>query len=66
MIKLYRSLGPEKFPLNEQTFYPSHAQMVSVSHDYSFKTKTKKAIHEKAKFGSFFIKSLLQKYKTQK
>ncbi|KAJ0057717.1 hypothetical protein NL108_013712, partial [Boleophthalmus pectinirostris] len=29
MIKLYHSLGPEKFPLNEQTFFPSHAQMVS-------------------------------------
>lgn len=27
MIKLYHSLGPEKFPLNEQTFFPSHAQM---------------------------------------
>ncbi|XP_071057931.1 synapsin-3 isoform X2 [Pseudochaenichthys georgianus] len=29
MIKLYHSLGPEKFPLNEQTFYPNHAQMVT-------------------------------------
>uniref|UniRef100_A0A672FHP8 Synapsin III n=1 Tax=Salarias fasciatus TaxID=181472 RepID=A0A672FHP8_SALFA len=29
MIKLYHSLGPEKFPLNEQTFYPNHAQMVA-------------------------------------
>lgn len=29
MIKLYHSLGPEKFPLNEQTFYPNHTQMVS-------------------------------------
>ncbi|KAL3977469.1 sprouty-related, EVH1 domain-containing protein [Sarotherodon galilaeus] len=29
MIKLYRSLGPEKFPLNEQTFYPNHTQMVT-------------------------------------
>ncbi|XP_072309635.1 synapsin-3 [Eucyclogobius newberryi] len=28
MIKLYHSLGPEKFPLNEQTFFPGHAQMV--------------------------------------
>uniref|UniRef100_A0A673B9M1 Synapsin III n=1 Tax=Sphaeramia orbicularis TaxID=375764 RepID=A0A673B9M1_9TELE len=27
MIKLYHSLGPEKFPLNEQTFYPNHTQM---------------------------------------
>lgn len=29
MIKLYHSLGPEKFPLNEQCFYPNHTQMVS-------------------------------------
>ncbi|XP_056280635.1 synapsin-3-like [Pseudoliparis swirei] len=31
MIKLYHALGPEKFPLNEQTFYPNHTQMVSTS-----------------------------------
>ncbi|KAL0962689.1 hypothetical protein UPYG_G00344000 [Umbra pygmaea] len=30
MIKLYHSLGPEKFPLNEQTFYPNHTQMVTM------------------------------------
>ncbi|KAM3850130.1 synapsin-3 isoform 1-T1 [Diretmus argenteus] len=30
MIKLYQDLGPEKFPLNEQTFYPNHQQMVSI------------------------------------
>ncbi|CAB1421215.1 unnamed protein product [Pleuronectes platessa] len=29
MIRLYHSLGPEKFPLNEQTFYPNHTQMVN-------------------------------------
>ncbi|XP_036376399.1 synapsin-3 [Megalops cyprinoides] len=29
MIKLYHSLGPEKFPLNEQTFYPNHKQMLT-------------------------------------
>ncbi|XP_074554168.1 synapsin-3 [Halichoeres trimaculatus] len=29
MIKLYHSMGPEKFPLNEQTFYPNHEQMVT-------------------------------------
>uniref|UniRef100_A0A671YQY6 Synapsin III n=1 Tax=Sparus aurata TaxID=8175 RepID=A0A671YQY6_SPAAU len=29
MIKLYHSLGPEKFPLNEQTFYANHTQMVT-------------------------------------
>uniref|UniRef100_A0A671PNX0 Uncharacterized protein n=1 Tax=Sinocyclocheilus anshuiensis TaxID=1608454 RepID=A0A671PNX0_9TELE len=30
MIKLYQTLGPEKFPLNEQTFFPNHTQMVSL------------------------------------
>ncbi|KAL2103078.1 hypothetical protein ACEWY4_002246 [Coilia grayii] len=35
MIKLYHSLGPEKFPLNEQTFYPNHSQMVSVVHIFT-------------------------------
>ncbi|XP_061839617.1 synapsin-3 [Nerophis lumbriciformis] len=29
MIKLYHALGAEKFPLNEQTFYASHMQMVT-------------------------------------
>uniref|UniRef100_A0A3Q2UJK0 Synapsin III n=1 Tax=Fundulus heteroclitus TaxID=8078 RepID=A0A3Q2UJK0_FUNHE len=29
MIKLYHSLGAEKFPLNEQTFYPNHTQMIT-------------------------------------
>ncbi|XP_004082918.4 synapsin-3 [Oryzias latipes] len=29
MIRLYHALGPEKFPLNEQTFYPNHTQMMS-------------------------------------
>ncbi|XP_058272749.1 synapsin-3 [Hemibagrus wyckioides] len=28
MIKLYHDLGPEKFPLNEQTFFPNHTQMM--------------------------------------
>ncbi|XP_077053687.1 synapsin-3 [Siphateles boraxobius] len=28
MIKLYQNLGPEKFPLNEQTFFPNHTQML--------------------------------------
>lgn len=36
MIKLYHSLGPEKFPLNEQTFYPNHTQMVSNSDSVFF------------------------------
>ncbi|GAA6100193.1 synapsin-3 isoform X1 [Tachysurus ichikawai] len=41
MIKLYHDLGPEKFPLNEQTFFPDHTQMVSV-HIYilSFSTES--------------------------
>ncbi|XP_045928554.1 synapsin-3-like [Micropterus dolomieu] len=29
MVKLYHSHGPDKFPLNEQTFYPNHTQMVT-------------------------------------
>ncbi|XP_057242542.1 synapsin-3-like [Malurus melanocephalus] len=28
LIKIFNSLGPEKFPLVEQTFFPSHKQMV--------------------------------------
>ncbi|XP_046730147.1 synapsin-3 isoform X1 [Silurus meridionalis] len=28
MIKLYHDLGPEKFPLNEQMFFPDHTQMM--------------------------------------
>ncbi|XP_023671024.1 synapsin-3-like [Paramormyrops kingsleyae] len=31
MIQLFHSLGPEKFPLNEQTFYPNYNQMISSS-----------------------------------
>ncbi|XP_009869079.1 PREDICTED: synapsin-3-like, partial [Apaloderma vittatum] len=27
LIKIFNSLGPEKFPLVEQTFFPSHKQM---------------------------------------
>ncbi|XP_057711398.1 synapsin-3-like isoform X1 [Corythoichthys intestinalis] len=29
MIKIYHSLGAEKFPLNEQTFYANHMQMLT-------------------------------------
>ncbi|KAA0720847.1 Synapsin-3 Synapsin III [Triplophysa tibetana] len=29
MIKIYQTLGPEKFPLNEQTFFPNHTQMLA-------------------------------------
>ncbi|KAK2523672.1 hypothetical protein Q9966_011970 [Columba livia] len=28
LIKIFNSLGPEKFPLVEQTFFPSHKQMM--------------------------------------
>ncbi|XP_035391771.1 synapsin-3 [Electrophorus electricus] len=31
MINLYHALGPEKFPLNEQTFFPNHTQMLHAS-----------------------------------
>ncbi|XP_005853093.1 PREDICTED: synapsin-3-like [Myotis brandtii] len=30
LIKIFHSLGPEKFPLVEQTFFPNHKPMVSV------------------------------------
>ncbi|ELR54552.1 Synapsin-3, partial [Bos mutus] len=29
LIKIFHSLGPEKFPLVEQTFFPNHKPMVS-------------------------------------
>ncbi|XP_053113361.1 synapsin-3 isoform X2 [Hemicordylus capensis] len=29
LIKIFNSLGPEKFPLVEQTFFPSHKQMIT-------------------------------------
>ncbi|XP_015208453.1 synapsin-3 isoform X2 [Lepisosteus oculatus] len=29
MIKIFHTLGPEKFPLNEQTFYPNHKEMIT-------------------------------------
>ncbi|XP_044297025.1 synapsin-3 isoform X1 [Varanus komodoensis] len=29
LIKIFNSLGPEKFPLVEQTFFPSHKQMLT-------------------------------------
>uniref|UniRef100_A0A673KSN1 Synapsin-3-like n=1 Tax=Sinocyclocheilus rhinocerous TaxID=307959 RepID=A0A673KSN1_9TELE len=50
MIKLYQTLGPEKFPLNEQTFFPNHTQMlptaslpvvVKMGHAYSGMGKIK-------------------------
>lgn len=28
LINTYRKLGPEKFPLIEQTFYPNYKEMV--------------------------------------
>ncbi|KAJ7330164.1 hypothetical protein JRQ81_016338 [Phrynocephalus forsythii] len=29
LVKIFNSLGPEKFPLVEQTFFPSHKQMIT-------------------------------------
>lgn len=30
LASIYRTLGPEKFPLIEQTFYPNHKEMVGI------------------------------------
>ncbi|XP_064417679.1 synapsin-3 isoform X2 [Latimeria chalumnae] len=30
LIKIYQSLGPEKFPLIEQTFFPNHKEMLTI------------------------------------
>ncbi|XP_074247465.1 synapsin-3 isoform X1 [Saimiri boliviensis] len=32
LIKIFHSLGPEKFPLVEQTFFPNHKPMVTAPH----------------------------------
>ncbi|XP_077024758.1 synapsin-3 [Tamandua tetradactyla] len=32
LIKIFHSLGPEKFPLVEQTFFPNHKPMLTVPH----------------------------------
>ncbi|XP_028940042.1 synapsin-2-like [Antrostomus carolinensis] len=31
LVSVYRTLGPEKFPLIEQTFYPNHKEMVGAN-----------------------------------
>uniref|UniRef100_A0A8C5IIB0 Uncharacterized protein n=1 Tax=Junco hyemalis TaxID=40217 RepID=A0A8C5IIB0_JUNHY len=31
LVSVYKSLGPEKFPLIEQTFYPNHKEMVGAT-----------------------------------
>ncbi|ERE88983.1 synapsin-3 [Cricetulus griseus] len=31
LIKIFHSLGPEKFPLVEQTFFPNHKPMTDLS-----------------------------------
>ncbi|KAG2471221.1 PPARG protein, partial [Polypterus senegalus] len=36
LINIYKHLGPEKFPLIEQTFYPNHKEMVKVDNHYDF------------------------------
>ncbi|XP_020658208.3 synapsin-2 [Pogona vitticeps] len=30
LVSIYRTLGPEKFPLIEQTFYPNHKEMLTL------------------------------------
>nr|ACO95333.1 synapsin III isoform IIIa (predicted) [Dasypus novemcinctus] len=32
LIKIFHSLGPEKFPLVEQTFFPNHKPMLTAAH----------------------------------
>uniref|UniRef100_A0A667GHT2 Synapsin III n=1 Tax=Lynx canadensis TaxID=61383 RepID=A0A667GHT2_LYNCA len=36
LIKIFHSLGPEKFPLVEQTFFPNHKPMVSALFDSDY------------------------------
>ncbi|MEQ2161260.1 Synapsin-2, partial [Goodea atripinnis] len=36
LINTYRKLGPEKFPLIEQTFYPNYKEMVKVDNHSKF------------------------------
>lgn len=31
LVSVYKTLGPEKFPLIEQTFYPNHKEMVGAN-----------------------------------
>ncbi|GCB64722.1 hypothetical protein scyTo_0004649 [Scyliorhinus torazame] len=35
LVSIYKGMGPEKFPLIEQVFYPNHKEMVSVALDFS-------------------------------
>ncbi|KAG8128224.1 hypothetical protein E2320_015085, partial [Naja naja] len=34
LVSIYRSLGAEKFPLIEQTFYPNHKEMVRANNKH--------------------------------
>ncbi|XP_041756859.2 synapsin-1 isoform X2 [Coregonus clupeaformis] len=36
MVRLYKQLGPEEFPLIEQVYYPNHREMVKVDNQYDF------------------------------
>ncbi|KAG2455589.1 SYN1 protein, partial [Polypterus senegalus] len=36
LTRLYKKLGPDDFPLIEQTYYPNHKEMVKVDNHYDF------------------------------
>lgn len=36
LVSVYKTLGPEKFPLIEQTFYPNHKEMVGAATNTKF------------------------------
>uniref|UniRef100_A0ACB8EHX0 Synapsin-2 n=1 Tax=Sphaerodactylus townsendi TaxID=933632 RepID=A0ACB8EHX0_9SAUR len=39
LVSVYRTLGPEKFPLIEQTFYPNHKEMSQLCWQYQHGTR---------------------------
>lgn len=50
MVRLYKQLGPEEFPLIEQVYYPNHREMVGVLPSaslYSSPTTTWPCLHTK-------------------
>uniref|UniRef100_A0A670YTA4 Synapsin-1 n=1 Tax=Pseudonaja textilis TaxID=8673 RepID=A0A670YTA4_PSETE len=44
MVRLHRKLGPEEFPLIDQTFYPNHKEMVIFNHLFRVNVTTKRDI----------------------
>ncbi|KAI1239203.1 hypothetical protein IHE44_0012317 [Lamprotornis superbus] len=44
LIKIFNSLGPEKFPLVEQTFFPSHKQMESLASNITALLKVRSVV----------------------